>query len=167
MAELTLSNPAGADGESYAPSIQTRELLYDPTVASTVVVPNGSVLVFYGWYNPTTGTVSTTLAAAGTVPVVRLSTTTANFSFAGVAINAPTNGYLPGSVIQAAIDGVVNVLMDAHNTTAGDLAIMGATTAGAATDSAAVVAGKTIGTVMVTATIGSGTLLVPVLVLPK
>ena len=92
--------------------------------------------------------------------LIKKATTTPDFLMWGIVVDAPTGGYTPGSSVGVLIEGVVQCLFDANNTTAGHLAIQSSTTAGTLTDSATATLAKTMGTILQTATISSGTALV-------
>jgi hypothetical protein len=145
MPNTQLTNPTGEEGESNSYSLLTIDLLYDSTIASTIPLNNGNVVVLEVTNQPF---------------VIKKNTTTADFLFIGVVVNAPTGGYLPGQVVEVCTQGITQVLMDANNTTAGHMAVQSATTAGTGTDSATGTLGKTIGTLLETKTIASGTALV-------
>jgi hypothetical protein len=168
MPDTQLTNPAAEESEAWSTTQEIEEYLYDPTVASTVPLTNGMVVVFYGGYTPPpTGTTSTTVVSSTAIPVIRKATTTPGAITAGVVTNAPTGGYLPGSVVQVVRQGIAQVLCDANNTTFGQYLIQGSTTAGAATASASATAHETIGVCLATTTIGSGTALVYAYVEPN
>jgi hypothetical protein len=154
MPDIQLTTPTGEEGESWGTSQRIEEYLYDPAVAAATTISNGNVVIISGGYSA--GADQTNVTATN-VPVVRLATTTAAFTNIGVAVNAPTGGYVPGSIVQVCTEGVALVTCDANNTTFGNLLVAGATTAGAATASAAATAGKTIATCLATTTIASGT----------
>jgi hypothetical protein len=92
--------------------------------------------------------------------LIKKTTTTPDFLMWGVVVDAPTGGYTPGSAVSVLIEGVVQVLFDANNTTQGHLALQSSTTAGTCTDSATATLGKTLGTILQAVTISSGTALV-------
>jgi hypothetical protein len=154
MPDIQLTTPTGEEGEGWGTSQRIEEYLYDPAVAATTTIANGNVVIISGGYSSAADQTNVT---ATNVPVVRLATTTAAFTNIGVAVNAPTGGYVPGQIVQVCTEGVAPVTCDANNTTFGHLLVAGATTAGAATDSATATAGKTIATCLATTTIASGT----------
>jgi hypothetical protein len=157
MVATQLSNPIGEEGEGWQTEQVVETYQYDPSVTSTTVLTNGMVVIISsGFISGATATSVTTTQ----YPVIRKATTTASFTNIGVVVNAPANGYVPGSFVQVCTKGIAQVLCDANNTTYGHLLVAGATTAGAATDSATVTAGKTIAICLATTTIASGTALV-------
>lgn len=160
-----LSNPTAEENETWSTSNEIIEVLYDPSVTATTTLTNGMVVQVTGGYTVAGGDV-TSVGAAGAAPypVIRKTTTTPNFATLGVVVNAPTGGYVPGSVVQVCVSGIADVLCDANNTTFGGLLITGSTTAGAATYSASATLGKTIGVALATTTISSGTALVPAII---
>jgi hypothetical protein len=158
MPDTQLTTPTGEEGENWSTAQVIEEFQYDPSVSAATVLTNGMVVIISSGYTPGTGVVTSLAAAA--YPVIRKATTTPGFNNIGVVVNAPTGGYVPGSIVQVCTKGVAQVLCDANNTTFGNLLIAGSTTAGAATASASVTAGKTIAVCLQTATIGSGTALV-------
>lgn len=160
MPDTQLTNPFAEESEQWSTAQVIEEYLYDPNVASTVPLTNGMVVRISGGYTPSTGVTSTTVVSSTSIPVIAKATTTPDFQTVGVVVNAPTGGYLSGSIVQVCVKGVAQVLCDANNTTFGHLLITGSTTAGAATDSATATLGKTIATCLQSVTIGSGTALV-------
>lgn len=156
MPNTTLTTPTGQENEQWGTSQTIEEYQYDPSVAVTVPLLNGMVVIISGGYNAGDQT-SVTLA---NYPVIQKATTTPGYNNIGVVVNAPTGGYLPGSIVQVCTKGVAQVLCDANNTTFGNLLIAGSTTAGAATAAASPTSGKTIAKCLQTATISSGTALV-------
>jgi hypothetical protein len=160
MPATILTTPTGQENLQWGTALVVEEYLYDPTVAAGTAITNGQVVIMFGGYTFSTNTTSATVISSTAVPVIRLQTTTPAFTNIGVAINAPTAGYLPGSIVQVAVEGVVQIVADANNTTYGQFLINGSTTTGAATASAGVSAGHTIAVCLQTATIGAGTALV-------
>jgi hypothetical protein len=158
MPDTQLTTPTGEQGENWGTAQVIEEFQYDPSVTATTVLTNGMVVIISSGYTPGTGVVTSLGAAA--YPVIRKATTTPSFLNVGVVVNAPTSGYVPGSIVQVCTKGVTQVLCDANNTTYGNLLVAGSTTAGAATASASVTAGKTIALCLQTATISTGTALV-------
>ena len=124
---------------------------FDPAGSGTIA--NGTLVSLQNLTSPSVGPV-----------LIRQSTTTADFKMLGVAINPPTGGYLPGSIVQVVVEGYALALFDAHNTTAGHLGLQSVTTAGSLVDNAAATLGQTMCVVLESVTIASGTALVPVYV---
>jgi hypothetical protein len=112
--------------------------------------------------NLNTGNVVAIESGTTTPWLIKKVTTTPDNYMWGVVVDAPTGGYTPGSSVAVLIEGIVQVLFDANNTTAGHGAIQSSTTAGTCTDSgtATITAGRTLGIILQTATISSGTALV-------
>ena len=108
MPDTQLTNPNAEESEQWSTSQVIEEYLYDPTATSTTPIVNGDVVVMYGGYTPSLGTTSTTVVSTSAIPVVRRATTTPGAITVGVAINAPTGGYLPGSVVQVVVKGVAS-----------------------------------------------------------
>jgi hypothetical protein len=145
MPDTQLTEPFGTEGEQWLSNLQIEEYSYDVAQSGNLV--NGTVVIFES-------------TSTSQPPLIKAATTTPAFTTAGVIINAPTGGYVPGSIVQVVTHGVTQILCDANNTTSGHLLITGSTTAGTATDSATVTAGKTIARCLQTVTIASGTALV-------
>lgn len=137
-----LTNPLGTEGESFDTGSQFIYMQFDP--AGSGVIINGSVVKQ-----------KAVLPALTSEPLCVLTTSTGDFTFLGIAVDAPAGGYLPGQVVKIQTDGVAQVLFDANNTTYGHLAIQSAATAGNATDSATATLGKTLGVILETTTIGA------------
>ena len=142
-----LTNPLAEEGESASYGHHEIEIVYDSAASGNLL--NGNVVVI----EPTN------------IPfVIKKNTTTPDGFLLGVVVGAPTGGYTPGSVVQVLTYGIMQVLFDANNTTAGHFAIQSSTTAGTATDSATATVARTLGVILQTVTISSGTALVWVLV---
>ena len=145
MPSKSLVNPTGVEAGVVDLGSQFVSVQFDP--AGSGVILNGQIVKFK----------ATSVGLAGE-PVGILTTTTGDFAFIGVAVNAPAGGYTPGQVMQLQTDGVCSVLMDAVNTVEGQLCIQSALTAGAGSNSATATLGKTLGVVLQTQTIASGVL---------
>ena len=149
-----ITDPLGQSGESYDYGEEYRYILYDTAVSATTVINNGNIVKV----SPTAGLGSLTAQL-----LCRLTTTTTDFTFLGVAVGAPAGGYVPGQVIKIQIAGVAQVLFDDNSTTVGHLAIQSTNTAGQALDSSTATLGKTLGIILETVTISAAGTLVPVL----
>ena len=137
------------EGETYiGGGVVVEQYQYDPAQAGNLV--NGNLVVFEDLTTPSIGPV-----------LIKKSTTTADFRMVGIVINAPTGGYVPGSIVQVVVKGWCLALFDANNTVVNNLALQSTTTAGTLTNNAAATLGKTMGVVMEAVTIASGTALVP------
>lgn len=150
MPAKSIVNPLGQSGENPDNGLEVQYYQFDPAASGTIL----------------TGQIVKAKAslASSTSPVLAITTSsTGDFTFLGVAINAPAGGYLPGQVIEVATAGKVNVLFDDNSTTFGHLAIQSAATAGQATDSATATLGKTLGVILETVTVSVAGTLVPVL----
>lgn len=142
MPSKQLTDPLGQSGEAFDSGEQFVYVQFDP--AGSGVIINGSIVKF-----------KAVLASITAQPLAILTSSTGDFTFIGVAVNAPAGGYTPGQVMKIQTDGLCQVLFDANNTTYGHLAIQSAATAGNATDSATATLGKTLGIIMQTTTIGA------------
>ena len=141
--------PTTQEGETYIASGNVIALhQFDPAGAGVIL--SGQLVSLQNLTAPSTGPV-----------LIRQSTTVVDFKLLGIAINAPTGGYLPGSIVQVVVEGFVLALFDAHNTTAGHLGLQSVTTAGTLVDAAAATNAQTLGVVLEAVTIASGTALVP------
>lgn len=146
MPSKQLIDVLGQSGEPFETGGEVSYFQFDP--AGSGVIINGTVVKSKAADASLTGEV---LAIA--------TTTTPDFNFLGVAVNAPAGGYLPGQVMQVARTGLVQVLFDDNSTTYGHLALQSAATAGQATDSATATVGKTLGVIEETVTVSAaGTL---------
>lgn len=145
-----LPNPLAEEGENADYGNLVLVVEYDSAQSGNLV--NGTVVAIE------------TAASQGSTYLIKKATTTPDFLMFGVIVDAPTGGYAPGAACHVLVEGIVGVLFDANNTTAGHLAIQSSTTAGTATDSATATVGKTLGTILNTVTISSGTALVDVYV---
>lgn len=154
MPSKTIVDPLGQSGEAYDYGIEVRYVLYDPSVSASTVINNGNVVKV----SPVAGLASNTAQL-----LCRLTSTTGDFSFLGVAVDAPNGGYLPGQVVKIIIAGVANVLFDTTTTVALGLAIQSAATAGYASYSATATLGKTLGIVLEAVTTPTAGTLIPVL----
>jgi hypothetical protein len=150
MPSKQIVDALGQSGEAFEYGGDVQYWQFDP--ASSGVIISGTVVKM-----------KASIASSAVQAVAIATTATPDFTFLGVAVNAPIAGYTPGQVMQVAVSGVVNVLFDANNTTFGHLALQSAATAGNATDSATATVGKTLGVVMSTQTVGAANTLVPVL----
>jgi hypothetical protein len=151
MPSKSIVNPLGQSGESPDYGVQVQYVQFNP--AGSGVILSGSIVK---------------VAAALTSPtgelLCALTSSAGDFTFLGVAIDAPAGGYVPGQVVKIAVGGVALVLFDDNSTTEGHLAIQSAATAGQATDSATATVGKTLGVILESVTISAAGTLVPVLV---
>lgn len=156
MPETFGSNVAAANNQQPEYNVRFATYVLNPASSATPAV--GQVMHFLTTTQGTTPTGD----GAYTPIYVDVASTTPDFLTAGVCIGGSSLGSTPvvGGLVMVATEGVVQVLMDANNTTVAHLAITGSTTAGAATDSATATLGKTIGTILQTVTIASGTKLV-------
>lgn len=142
----------GQSGEEFEIGNDFQYVQFDP--AGSGVIINGSVVK-----------VSAALTGqAGVVQLLgKLTSSTPDFTFIGIAVGAPAGGYKPGAVMKIVTTGLVNVLFDNNSTTEGHLALQSAATAGNATDSATATLGKTLGIILETVTVSAANTLVPVL----
>jgi hypothetical protein len=150
MPSKQLTDPLGQSGEVFDYGNDFIYVQFNP--AGSGVIASGNVVEV----------VQTTLASTTAQMLCQLTTSTGNFTFLGVAVDAPAGGYLPGQVVKIATSGKVSVLFDDNSTTFGHLAIQSAATAGQATDSATATLGKTLGFILETVTISAAGTLVPV-----
>lgn len=134
-------NPLGQSGEQPDYGDEYIYVQFDP--AGSGVIVSGNV-------------VEISAAVTGDPPSIllcKLTSSTGNFEFLGVAVDAPAGGYVPGQVVKIKTAGVTEVLFDDNSTTFGHLAIQSAATAGQATDSATATLAKTLGVILETVTV--------------
>ena len=144
-------NPTAEESETYlGGGIVTGYYQFDPAGSGTIL--NGTACAFQTLTAPSIGPL-----------LIRPTTTTQGFNIAGVAIGAPTGGYLPGSIVQIVVEGWALALFGA-TTTAQHLALSSTGTAGIFVDSASATLGQTMGVILEAVTISSGTALVPIYV---
>lgn len=139
-----LVNTLGQSGETPGTGAFTMQMEYDSTQVGNLL--NGNVVAIE------TGTTTPWL--------IKKTTTTPDALMWGVVSEAPTGGYTPGSSVTIVITGIMQVLFDANNTTAGHVGIQSSTTAGTLTDAASATVNRTMAVVLQTVTIASGTALV-------
>lgn len=137
----------------------------NPLAEESEAASNGGVVEVWEYDSAQSGNlVNGTLVAVETgaqsPPLIKKATTTPDFLMLGIIVDAPTGGYTPGSACHVLVEGKVQALFDANNTTAGHLGLQSSTTAGSLTDSATATLGKTMVVVLQTVTIASGTALV-------
>lgn len=145
-------NSTAEEGETYISGGRVVEYYrYDPSASGNLI--NGTLVTLEALTSPSTGPV-----------LIDKATTTPDFLMLGVIVNAPTDGVAPGGVAEVCVEGFCLALFDANDTTAGDLGLQSATTAGSLTESATATLGKTMCTILESVTIASGTALVPVYV---
>lgn len=145
----SIVNPLGQSGE--APNYGD-EYIYVPfNPAGSGVIKSGNVVETLA-----------TLASDDAELYCQLTSSTGNFTFLGVAVDAPAGGYLPGAVVKIKTGGKVDVLFDDNSTTYGHLAIQSASVAGEALDSATATVGKTLGFILESVTISAAGTPVPV-----
>lgn len=138
-----ITDPLGVSSEQPDYGEEFIYVEFDP--AGSGVIVNGNVVE-----------VSAALASVTAQMLCKLTSSTGNFTFLGVAVGAPAGGYLPGQVVKIQTAGVAKVLFDdAGNTTFGHLAIQSATVAGEALDSATATLGKTLGVILETVTVSA------------
>lgn len=142
--------------------------LTNPLAEESESASNGGVVIVVEYDSSQSGNlingtlVAIETEASDTTILIKKATTTPDFLMLGVIIDAPTGGYAPGAACHVLVEGRVDALFDANNTTAGHLAIQSSTTAGDLTDSATATVGKTMGTILESVTISSGSALVPI-----
>jgi hypothetical protein len=154
MPSKQINNPLGQSGEAFDYGNDFIYVEYDPAVSASTVINSGNIVKV----SPVAG-----LASNSAQLLCRLTTTTADFSFLGVAVDAPSGGYVPGQVVKIATTGKVNVLFDTTTTVALGLALQSGATAGIATYSATATLGKTLGIVLEAVTTPAAGTLIPVL----
>lgn len=145
-----LTDPLGQSGEAFEYGGETKYFQYDPAASGNLI--NGTIVKAKASLSSTTAEV-----------LAITTSSTPDFTFLGVVVNAPAGGYAPGAVMQIAQSGVALVLFDNNSTTYGHLALQSAATAGQATDSATATLAKTLGIILETVTISAAGTLVPVL----
>lgn len=150
MPSKQLTDPLGQSGEPFEYGGEVKYFQFDPAASGTIL--SGQVVK-----------AKATLATTTSEVLAITTSTTPDFTFLGVAVNAPAGGYLPGQVMAVAQTGVALVLFDNNSTTYGHLALQSAATAGNATDSATATLAKTLGVILETVTISAANTLVPVL----
>lgn len=153
-----LPNPTGAgyyDAASYGN--QHVQIPLDSTISGNT--PVGTLMEIENYAGPGTG-------ARPTTPLVQPSSTTADNKLLGVLVGGQqttggtSTAIAPGALGTICVLGVAQILCDA-TTTAGQLLIQSAATAGAAKcDASAPAVGQSIGVCLQTVTISSGTALV-------
>ena len=142
--------------------------LVNPLAEENETADNGNLVLVCEYDSSQSGNlVNGTLVAietesSDTTILIKKATTTPDFLMLGVIVDAPTGGYAPGQACHVLVEGKVDALFDANNTTAGHLGIQSSTTAGSLTDSSTATVGKTMGTILESVTISSGTALVPI-----
>jgi hypothetical protein len=152
MVSRSIVNPLGQSGED--PNYGDEYIYVQFNPAGSGVIKTGNVVKVAAALTGAGGTLSELLCA--------LTSSTGDFTFLGVAVDAPAGGYVPGAVVKIKTAGIVQVLFDDNSTTEGHLAIQSAATAGNATDSATATLAKTLGIILETVTVSAANTLVPV-----
>ncbi len=127
-------NPAGTESET--PSNGSVVEYYQLNPSSDEILINGNLVSLVALTAPATGPV-----------LIDLAETTPNQFMLGVVVDAPTGGYLPGSIVAVQVEGTALALFDENNTTAGHGGVQSSTTEGTLTD-AAISETTVLGTVM-------------------